>query len=81
MHVASVGEPNKHFIFRRLHSQQLRVPFRIFLRFVSDSALVSPSSAGVLRDVTARGADIASMFNAEALNGTKYGGGNNFLRW
>jgi hypothetical protein len=45
----SVGKPfpKKHFSFRRLHSQQLFVPFRIFLRLASDSdsAFVSRSSA------------------------------------
>lgn len=38
-----------HFIFRRLHSQQLWVPFRIFLRFESDWARVSVSSTAALR--------------------------------
>jgi hypothetical protein len=42
---------NVHFIFLRLHSQQLCVPLRTFLRLTSD---------GTTRDVVARGEDIVS---------------------
>jgi hypothetical protein len=43
-----------HFIFRRLHSQQLRVPFRIFLRFAPER--LSSESVD-----TARSKDMAFM--------------------
>lgn len=36
-HTGSVGEAKVHRIFRRLHSQQLCVPFRIFLRLGAES--------------------------------------------
>lgn len=47
MQMLSVDEANEHFSFRRLHSQQLWVPFRTFLRFEtgcgsSISSVMSP---------------------------------------
>lgn len=44
----SADEPNVHFSFRRLHSQQLRVPFRTFLRFGEGSLDISKVSAILL---------------------------------
>lgn len=57
MHTASVGEANVHRTLRRLHSQQLRVPFRIFRRFTP-----WPSSGG-LDDDAVLGAGTEAGFN------------------
>lgn len=45
--VVSAGVANVHRIFRRLHSQQLCVPLRIFRRFLLGVAVASSSAAEV----------------------------------
>lgn len=58
-----------HFIFRRLHSQQLRVPFRIFLRFASDEPSISWDLATEPERGLAREVDIVAIAPIELAKG------------
>ena len=56
MHTASAAEPKLHRIFRRLHSQQLFVPFRIFRRLASGDSTSEP--LGRLTPLTSSGSEV-----------------------